>query len=1083
MKKQLLSVCVALATAMPNLWADIDVSDLYLQNAGFDDADHFDYRVSDKGNVSQEILPVFGWSKDIGVDYTVTGIYELGTSKTFNTYGKVPASGYQGSTGGCLALSTGWEESLKFYQVVELPAGTYKLQAPFYNGSNISAGESLLGWIPEKGSASMSNLSAFPLNSWTVDEVTFTLSAKSSGRVQIGFKGAPNGSANSAKVVVDAVKLIMVGNNATLVENNFRASLKNTLSDALKLYGNGSGNEAATLKAVIDAAQKVCDASNAFNELFAAEAVLKTQMEEYRLANATAANPIDFTNAIENPSFENGFTGWKQTGLQTQSNNSFTAKSGSVYAERWVNKGSRVGMADLRQTTEKLPNGVYTLKVAAQNIQQDVNATQYGVWVVVNDDSVEVSSAKDYELRFVNVDGPLDIAFVAENATGNWISVDNFRLSYTTASVSDFKQKLQRRVEVARNLQKLPMGAADYAALEKNIGIALKWIDEPNAGVESAAVGLYKAIVAAKPSIAMFGRLSAELQVAQQLYNDKMNGADKLASAIADAKEVFSTDASLDEVEETIANLQTAELMFKVANATGTAPTVTTDTRVARGATLAFGRASFKGNNIVERGFCWATHGQPTLADNHSSLSYSNNGDIFVMPNLKPATIYYIRPYAITNTYAVGYGEPVKISTLPMGNVTWTYNNGGSDEENARINAAVADAVGVFNNLTSISGLRITVSYGASTPTADCSYGGSMRVGPNASYQRTGTILHEMCHAAGVGTIDRWYNSGIYRQETSRGFWLGERTDQVLNFLENDPSAHLKGDNTHFWPYGVNGANEDTGSRMLYYANGLVIQALGEDNLPPVNGAFASPAYTFTQEDYDTYYLLPSGANFSDNAPVLRCDAGGRMSVTQKDWKGIYADADCAWKIRFNPATQLYEFKSVAADKAMAANSNQVACSLAENFGVQMLGSRQNVSNGYFNMKSYWLTFANKTNQPTTLTANNDGQSVSATRFDHQNTATQQRWIILSKRELMDLAGIDYTVVETQTASQAALSVYGGINEVEVETAGSGSWVNICNIYGQTIDRFYMQAGLRIRKSVPSGVLLVNGRKVVVYPR
>lgn len=151
---------------------------------------------------------------------------------------------------------------------------------------------------------------------------------------------------------------------------------------------------------------------------------------------------------------------------------------------------------------------------------------------------------------------------------------------------------------------------------------------------------------------------------------------------------------------------------------------------------MAFGRASFSGNNIIEKGFCWSTHKNPTVLDNRSTLSYNNNGSIYVMDGLLPSSLYYIRPYAITNGYAVGYGESIRICTLPMGNITWTYNNGGSEDENKRINSAIDDAVNVWNNITSIQGLHLSVSYGANTETADCSYGGSMRVGPNASYQR-----------------------------------------------------------------------------------------------------------------------------------------------------------------------------------------------------------------------------------------------------------------------------------------------------------------------------------------------------------
>ena len=249
MKTRLLSIITFSLAFCASAWADIDISELYLQNYGFDDSEHFDYKANEQGNVAQEILPVYGWSKDIGVDYTVTGVYELGTGKTFNTNGKVPSSGYQGSKGGCLVLSTGWEESLKYYQKITLPAGSYKLQAAFYNGSNSTNGYSLLGWIPDNGSSSLSRLSSFPMN-WTVDEVSFTLSSEKEGKVQIGFKGVANGSANSAKVVVDFVRLYLVGDNGTLIAG-MRSTLRTSLSTASTTYGSGTGNNAADLKACV----------------------------------------------------------------------------------------------------------------------------------------------------------------------------------------------------------------------------------------------------------------------------------------------------------------------------------------------------------------------------------------------------------------------------------------------------------------------------------------------------------------------------------------------------------------------------------------------------------------------------------------------------------------------------------------------------------------------------------------------------------------------------------------------------------------------------------------------------------------
>lgn len=1023
MKIRIVSL-LALFIILPfSLWADIDITDLYLQNAGFDDEKHFDYTTSDFGNVSQEILSIYGWNKDIGVDYTVTGIYQIGTPKTFNTNGKVPSEGYNGSkNGGCLVLSTGWEETLKYYQKANLPAGKYKLQAAFYNGSNSTSGASLLGWIPKNGNSTLSSLSSFSLNGWSLDEVSFSLNSETEGKIQIGFKGAAGGSANSAKVVVDFVKIILVGDNTTLL-SNMRSSLKETISSANKAYGNGEGNNATQLKSVIDKAQKEHDSSNAtYATLFSINQNLIDELIQYNWANATLSNPSNMTEFIVNNSFEEGFNGWAQNGLQTQSNNSFPLKSGNLYVEKWVSAGSSIGNTSITQTIgSELPKGIYLLKASVQNTQNGQKG-QTGAWIMAGNDSIEVSEAKEYTLQFMHMEDQLTIGFVTHNASGNWIAADNFQLYYAAATTDDYKKEIEKRTSFAKQLLNENIGNECMADLSATIEKAEQWISTPNLGTLS--------------------NLSVSLR---------------------------------NSTQKALKSLEKAEFREKIENATGPVPSVTTDPRSARGATIAFGRASFSGSNIMEKGFCWSTFPQPTVLDNRSSLSYSNNGDIYVMDGLQPSTLYYIRPYAITKEYAVGYGETIRICTLPMGNVTWSYNNGGSAEENERINQAIGDAVDIWNHLTSIQGLRLSVSYGANTPTADCSYGGSMRVGPNASYQRTGTIQHEMCHGAGVGTTETWYNSAIYRQETSKGFWLGERTDQVVRFLENDYTSQLRGDNTHFWPYGINGAHEDNGTRMLYYANALIIQALGEDFLPPVSGAFASPAYTFAQEDEEWYYLMPADGNWG--SPSLLQSTGSGVTLKSNDWKSILADFSYAWRIRFNPATQMYEFRNIESNSALTNYNAQIALESKDQYKLQLLGSRANVVNSHINMKSYWITFSDGSNRPQALTSGNYG--VSATRFDHQNSASQQRWIILTRDEIKELAG-DYTNTDEMTAEHHSLFIYGGKGEIVFETTSKGEWINIYNVQGEQIDRFYMQAGMYLTKSVQAGIYIINGKKILV---
>ena len=121
-------------------------------------------------------------------------------------------------------------------------------------------------------------------------------------------------------------------------------------------------------------------------------------------------------------------------------------------------------------------------------------------------------------------------------------------------------------------------------------------------------------------------------------------------------------------------------------------------------------------NDLLEHGFCWSTHPNPTIFDNRSNEYISHNGYIYVMRPLTPSTVYYVRAYAMTKGHAVGYGDVIKIITIPKGTVSYTYNSNGADEgANARINYGAQKALAYWNNLTSIRGLHVTINYSPGT--------------------------------------------------------------------------------------------------------------------------------------------------------------------------------------------------------------------------------------------------------------------------------------------------------------------------------------------------------------------------------
>lgn len=260
-----------------------------------------------------------------------------------------------------------------------------------------------------------------------------------------------------------------------------------------------------------------------------------------------------------------------------------------------------------------------------------------------------------------------------------------------------------------------------------------------------------------------------------------------------------------------------------------------TDTTYAAGATTLFVAGKVidtKGIGLKETGICISKIANPTIADTKVAAASSNEHSLFLRINgLEPATDYYIRAYS-TNVYgATAYGSNVKVATIQKGNVTYTLaqNANPTAEESAayaRIKAAFDEAVAYYNNFTSIK-KTLYVTYNPGVPTADANFAGNIRVGSNTGYQRTGTALHEIAHTVGVGQHAYWTNNLIIG-----GVYQGVEANKLLHFMTRNPAESLKGDNIHFWPYGINGAHEDNGQEMLYLIHVIVMQGMKKDGLP-----------------------------------------------------------------------------------------------------------------------------------------------------------------------------------------------------------------------------------------------------------
>ena len=838
-------------------------------------------------------------------------------------------------------------------------------------------------------------------------------------------------------------------------QDALRAVLAGNISLATTLYGDGTGNEAAMLKDAIDQAQTVYDNPEATNAAISGMSETLTEViERYRKANASETNPIDYTSWITNPSFEDGTEGWTVDGMGTQGNSSFSLKAGNIYMERWVSKGSKVGDGSVVQTVKDLPVGKYQLKVAAQNIQEDTSSRlQNGAWIVANLDSQKVTTRKQYTLTFTNIENDAIIGFLAEGATGNWLSCDNFRLYYIGGTDEDLYAQLQRYMDNGGQYINLKMHHSVKNTLGTFLDKAWEVKEYKRIGqITQVSTELRLITEDARLSVEAYAALGAAINEAVTTLGDgSAPGADAYSAAIEEARAIYKSDSSQnDELYAAIERLEDAKLLFMIQSPTGGVPTITTDKRYARGATMAFGRFTYKltSAKLKEAGFCYSTERNPTIFDGKSTRTLSNNGLIYVMENLTPATVYYARPYVLTQGFQVAYGDELKIITIPRGTMTYWYNNGGSEEENDRINYALQYGTKVWNDLINIQGVNLSVSYSAGTPTADCSYGGSMRVGANSAYQRAGTIMHEAAHGVGIGTVWGWWDLLV------DGVWTGVRANEVLQFWDNDKNAKMKGDSMHMWPYGINGAQEDSGTELLYYGNALIIEGMHEDGVQPTGSCFASPAYTFEHNDDvpNYYYIQNVDETYGFQKAYLQATTAG-LKWTETTSEAMLADDSYAWEISFDPKTQFYSFRNIGTGAYISYNGSKFATSKrttpTASEKLQLMPSRSYTtwsnSEGSQKLRSYWFLKANGGSATAMTGAANGG--VSGTNFDNDMDDTNQRWLILNKTNWV---ATDIHEIENQTAD------------------GNAANGKRYNLQGQRIS------------SLQRGLNIVNGKKIWV---
>ncbi len=916
-------------------------------------------------------------------------------------------------------------------------------------------------------------------NQWTLNTVAFTNSSPTYSYVVARFRWLNNQYGFDNFSLFEAYEVTDVEGLQTIID------------EAKALY-SVSGNAAADFLQAITTAESFLS-SESFEDVNKAKADLTQAIFDYKLLNATSEKPLDMTSYITNPGFdENTGTGWSNTGTINYHSAEFYEKTFDMYqtvkglpAGKYTlqmrgferPKGNDSGAA-YRAGTEKIYacfyansssfpertvpfTSIYKHKYSGSGNSNGYVNTMGGAEIMFNnaDSAYYVTSISNIIL---DKGATLTIGARSEfKQTGYWVLFDDFRLFYEGTDNAAAAAQVSELIAAAQELVPNKMHAAVATELSAAIEQGQQAVTADPlvvTALSSISFRLADVISAAKASSTAFTALQAAIDAAAVVYEGGGNAASvqQLQEDIETAKTAENNlDTTLEGTNNATAALNTAVFSFRLANGTGTAPKVVTNTQYARGSTTAFLRGTFTGTS-TERGICWSTDPNPSILDNRSSKTFGTGTTLFRIDDLQPSTVYYMRAYAITSTYAVGYGDVIKVITIPKGTTTYNMVSGFPDADRTRVDAAMKSAVEYYNSYTSIKGLGLTVNYGSGTPTAEASYGGWMRFGPSSSYQQTGTALHEMGHTIGVGQHWYWTNTTGSPLKVS-GKWQGYRANDLLNFMDGSSGAQMAGDGTHSWPYGINGAHEDLGTEWLYTMNALITQGLGEDGLPTPTGKFTTPAYTFEHTDGVKYYIKNEDVSAGrDTSFVIE---GSNSTLVYRKMSSYEASVNdsAAWYLTFDPVKCYYTIQNAATGKLFNyANTGSNGIKLINRESpvtanyFQLMGGRTSASVGVdgkkLSKRGYYIIYPTAAEKPYCLVASSN-KTTSAGQFDITNAGTLQRWVILSGEELEK---IDSSITDDGSAYIKVLTVEAFNNNgiLYLENLPENSEITIYSIGG-----------------------------------
>lgn len=255
--------------------------------------------------------------------------------------------------------------------------------------------------------------------------------------------------------------------------------VRKELYDAL-IEASEAGVDAATLNA---AGAVYTNASATIEEMQKQKAHLLAAMAglKYDFSSASDSNPLDVTDQVlVNPTFDENINGWtitvtgqnlqwqKRTDGKVDESKNWVSITNFIEAWRPSSQGG-LGDGTISQTVYGLPAGKYILECDAMATRQgglnglSAEDAVEGAYIFIEGENGEVrnpikapdTQPKHWSVVFIS-DGSdwLTFGLKAESTTANWLSADNFKLTYYGATTkTQAELELEKAVATAKELK------------------------------------------------------------------------------------------------------------------------------------------------------------------------------------------------------------------------------------------------------------------------------------------------------------------------------------------------------------------------------------------------------------------------------------------------------------------------------------------------------------------------------------------------------------------------------------------------------------------------------------------------------